>query len=135
MLRIAAIVSLAALAVAGLATAGSSAPIRTVAVVKLGAARAPARYGTRDCIAYPRTCVNGAGRVEVTYLVSGRVPARPVMGTILTDTNCQADSYGVSHCLNRIRLAGGRTLTVRHDHSMMNDPCLAPGEHVRVVPA
>jgi hypothetical protein len=134
MLRIAVLAALTSLVVAGFAAATPTG-MRTIAVVKQGARHAPARYGTRDCIAYPRSCVNGAGRVEVVYLVSGHVPARPQLGTVLTDTNCQADSYGVSHCMNRIRLANGRMMTVRHDHSMMNDPCLAPGEHVRVVAA
>jgi len=52
------------------------------------------------------------------------------MGVVLTDDRCQADSTGVSHCLNTIRLTSGRTITVRHPHRMMDVACLAPGEHV-----
>ena len=106
--------------------------VRTVLVVPQGLRFAPRTVGRRDCIAYPRDCVNGVGGLEVAYAVSGAPPARTQIGTVLTDTNCQADSYGISHCLNRIRLTGGRVLTVRHDHSMMNDPCLVTGERVRV---
>lgn len=50
----------------------------------------------------------------------------------MTDTNCAADRNGISHCSNILRLTSGRTITVRHDHSMMNDPCLSPGEHVLI---
>jgi hypothetical protein len=106
--------------------------IRTVLVVPHGARFAPKTVGRRDCIAYPRSCVNGIAGIEVAYAVIGKPPARTQAGTVLTDTNCQADSYGISHCTNRIRLASGRVMTVRHDHSMMNDPCLSPGEHVLV---
>jgi hypothetical protein len=106
--------------------------IRTVVVVPQGARFAPRTAGRRDCIAYPRSCVNGIAGIEVAYAVSGMPPTRTQTGKVLTDTNCQPDSYGISHCTNRIRLASGRVITVRHDHSMMNDPCLSPGERVRV---
>jgi hypothetical protein len=53
---------------------------------------------------------------------------------VLTDTRCAADAQGVSHCLNRMRLADGATITVRHDHRMMDMPCLSPGEHVTLTP-
>jgi hypothetical protein len=106
--------------------------IRTVLVVSQGARFAPRTVGRRDCIAYPRDCVNGVAGIDVAYSINGTPPTRIQLGTVLTDTNCQPDSYGISHCTNRIRLADGHVLTVRHDHSMMNDPCLSPGEHVRV---
>jgi hypothetical protein len=140
MLRTAAVTSLAALLVLCAATvarpatvpAAQARGVRTVLVVPEGARFAPRTVGRRDCIAYPRDCVNGVAGIEVAYAVSGKTSTHAQMGTVLTDTNCQADSYGISHCMNRIRLAGGRVLAVRHDHSMMNDPCLAPGERVRV---
>src|SRR6266545_4578857 len=117
-------------AVANAYAAGSA--MRTVLVVPHGAKHAPRSVGTRDCLAYPRTCVNGAGGVELAYAVTGTAPARTQVARVLTDTNCQADGNGISHCLNKLRLASGRTITVRHDHLMMNDPCLAPGERVLV---
>lgn len=64
--------------------------------------------------------------------ISGRIPGRPEGGTVLTDEDCAPDARGISRCVNRIRLASGRTLSVRHPHRMMEVPCLSPGELVRV---
>jgi len=89
---------------------------------------------TRDCIRRPRTCVNGVGGRELVYLTKGQMPPRATTATVLTDTFCAADRNGISHCNNILRLASGRRITVRHDHSMMNDPCLSPGERARVRP-
>ena len=66
--------------------------------------------------------MNGIGGRELVYLIKGRMPALATTGTILTNTGCS----------NILRLASGSRITVRHDHSMMNDPCLSPGERVRV---
>jgi hypothetical protein len=140
MRRTLAVTSLAALLSLGAATVARPATVvtaqargvRTLLVVPEGFRFAPRTVGRRDCIAYPRNCVNGVAGIEVAYAISGKPSARSQIGTVLTDTNCRPDSYGVSHCTNKIRLAGGRVLTVRHDHSMMNDPCLAPGERVHV---
>jgi len=106
---------------------------RTV-LVAAGAAVLPKTrfYALRDCLGNPTTCVNGAEGVVLTYTVSGRVPRSAATATVLTDGNCEPDRYGVSHCLNKLRLDGGETLVVRHDHNMGNDPCLAPGERVAV---
>ncbi len=122
------------LVAAAAALSAPAARLRTVLVVPQGMRQAPpdAHVGGRDCRRYPRTCANGVGGVELAYAVRGAPPARTTLGTVLTDTNCDADRYGVSHCLNWIRLDGGRRILVRHDHSMMNDPCLNPGERVRV---
>lgn len=68
-------------------------------------------------------------------LVEGRMPAAPTKGTVLSDEDCAADAQGVSNCLNRIRLADGAEIAVRHPHRMSDVPCFAPGEPVRVVPA
>lgn len=87
---------------------------------------------TRDCLNRARTCVNGVGGLELVYLTKGTMPRRPTKATVLTDTDCAPDRNGVSHCSNILRLASGRRITVRHDHKMMNDPCLSPGERVRV---
>ena len=53
-------------------------------------------------------------------------------GIVLSDDQCQPDGIGISHCFNRIRLASGTTITVRHPHDMTQVACLAPGEHVAV---
>lgn len=89
-------------------------------------------YELRDCLGRPTTCVNGAKGIVLTYALAGAAPRRPAGATVITDENCEPDRYGISHCLNRLRLDGGRRLVVRHDHSMANDPCLAPGERVIV---
>jgi hypothetical protein len=77
----------------------------------------------------------GAGaKVTQVRLLKGSVGHR-VRATVLTDTRCDPDVRGVSHCLNRVRLAGGAVVTVVHDHRMMDMPCLSPGEHVTLSPA
>lgn len=74
------------------------------------------------------------GRLHA-FFVSGRMPGGPSAATVLTDEDCAPDRRGVSRCLNRLQLASGRTLAVRHPHSMMEVPCLSPGERVSVRPA
>ena len=53
-------------------------------------------------------------------------------GVVLSDDQCQPDTNGISHCVNKIRLASGETITVRHPHDMAKVACLGPGEHVAV---
>jgi len=111
----------------------TGAPQRTVYIAKsVRSLPQTTLVRTRDCMRHPRSCVNGAGGLELVYLTRGRMPTTATTATVLTDTNCAADRNGISHCSNILRLASGRRITVRHDHSMMNDPCLTPGERVRV---
>jgi hypothetical protein len=65
-------------------------------------------------------------------LIAGTLPKGATTATVLTDEDCAPDQHGVSHCRNQLRLAGGRTITVRHPHRMMDVPCMTPGEDVRV---
>jgi hypothetical protein len=65
-------------------------------------------------------------------LLEGRLPAGAVTATVLTDEDCAADADGVSHCRNKLRLSGGKTIEVRHPHRMHQVPCMTPGEVVRV---
>ncbi len=67
-------------------------------------------------------------------LVGGTMPTAPVQATVLTDAECQPDARGISRCLNRLRLRDGSELGVRHPHDMAMVPCLAPGEHVLLLP-
>ncbi len=67
-------------------------------------------------------------------LVGGTMPSATVQATVLSDEECQPDAQGVSHCLNRLRLADGSEIQVRHPHDMTVVPCLAPGEHVTLEP-
>ena len=77
-----------------------------------------------------RATTNGG----VLHRVSGAEMTPPTIARVLTDTNCQADAQGISHCLNELGLAGGRTVLVRHDHNMSVVPCLTPGTFIRIVP-
>ncbi len=63
-------------------------------------------------------------------LEKGTLPEGPVVGTVLTDEDCMPDQQGISHCRNVVRLAGGKTIVLRHPHEMQKVPCLAPGEKV-----
>ncbi len=63
-------------------------------------------------------------------LVKGQIPGGTVKATVLSDENCAPDEQGISHCLNRVRLPDGQTVTVRHPHNMNDVPCLVPGEKV-----
>jgi hypothetical protein len=60
----------------------------------------------------------------------GTLPSGTVKATVLSDENCEPDAQGISHCRNRVRLASGQTLTLRHPHDMNKVPCLAPGEKI-----
>ena len=75
------------------------------------------------------------GRRLHALRVKGSIPKDAMAATVVTDEECAPDAEGVSHCINRLRLAGGRMLVVRHPHRMMDVPCLSPGEHVMVRPA
>ena len=67
-------------------------------------------------------------------LIEGRLPKTPMMGEVLTDTECTPDANMISRCRNEMRLANGETIVVRHPHDMRHIPCLAPGEQVQLVP-
>lgn len=88
----------------------------------------------RDCVAQPKTCDNGKDGINIAYTDGDAIPDGPVRGRVLSDTACEPDAHGASHCLNGIRLEGGRIITVRNDHRLANEPCLAPGERVLIVP-
>lgn len=78
-------------------------------------------------------CRNGEGGIDVVVLVSGTLPVTPMAATVLTDTDCMPDQYGISHCLNTLRLADRTLIKVRHDHNMRLFPCLTQGEQVQIV--
>ena len=67
-------------------------------------------------------------------LERGTMPDRPMMAEVVTDTDCAPDAQMISRCRNVMRLADGRQIVLRHPHDMTRIPCLAPGEHVRVMP-
>jgi hypothetical protein len=71
------------------------------------------------------------GAVPVT-LVEGTLPPDALYARVVTDEDCAPDAAGVSHCLNRLAVAGTE-VAVRHHHRMHDVPCLSPGEVVRLV--
>ena len=77
---------------------------------------------------------NGAGGQRLLKVRQGNAPAAglKVTGTVLTDTNCDPDALGLSHCHNVIDLGGGRSIEVENTHIMSTHPCLAPGQRITV---
>jgi hypothetical protein len=67
-------------------------------------------------------------------LEAGAMPREPMLGEVLTDTDCAPDAAMVSRCRNELRLRDGSTIVLRHPHDMSRVPCLAPGEQALVVP-
>lgn len=76
--------------------------------------------------------VKSEQRFMMSDLRQGELPAGASLATVLTDTNCEPDAQGVSHCLNELQLESGR-VTVQHHHAMMEVPCMSPGEQVNVI--
>lgn len=122
----------AALGLRAWPAAGSPHQMRTVLVIGGGGSPAVPEVAQRLCRA-SAPCLNGAGGIDVTVLLAGVAPRGPTQAIVLTDRNCMTDAYGISHCRNTLRLQGGQTITVRHDHDMQRYPCLTSGETVRVV--
>ncbi len=114
-------------------TARSVRPVGRLVVVASGTVPSTPKLAERNCLRSP-DCRNGAGGTELVQFVKGTVPLSVQSGRVLTDESCSPDQYGISHCLNEVELANGTTLVVRHNHNMMNDPCLSPGEQIRVEP-
>lgn len=75
---------------------------------------------------------NEAGYL-MTNLRSGQIPKGATTAEVLTDTNCEPDADGVSHCLNDLQI-GNVIVTVQHHHQMHSVPCLSPGETVTLMP-
>jgi len=68
----------------------------------------------------------------MTSLVSGQLPAGAMQAIVRTDSNCQPDRDGISHCLNELAI-GSTTIVVRHHHRMSEVSCLTPGETVNIL--
>ena len=114
-------------------TAKTVRPVGRLVVVASGTLPSDPKVAERNCLRSP-DCRNGAGGTVLVQLVKGKVPLSVQSGRVLTDESCTPDKYGISHCLNKVEFANGETLVVRHNHNMMNDPCLSPGERIRVEP-
>ena len=71
-----------------------------------------------------------APRLLTGRLERGSMPPAGTIATVVTDTGCTPETFGVSRCPNELRLEVGATIVVRHPHRMAEVPCLAPGEQV-----
>lgn len=74
---------------------------------------------------------NEAGYL-MTNLRAGQIPEGATEAKVLTDTNCEPDADGISHCLNDLQI-GTVIVTVQHHHQMDRVPCLSPGEIVKLM--
>ena len=134
-------VALLALAVAVVYAQGSSRahlakvvkPAGRLVVIATGAVPSVPKVTERDCLSSSQ-CQNGLDGTVLVQLVKGTAPMDTQIATVLTDQNCTPDEQGISHCLNEVKMANGSTLVLRDNHNMMNDPCLSPGERIRVEP-
>ena len=77
---------------------------------------------------------NGAGGRRVLQIYRGEAPpvGERVVGTVKSDTNCDPDALGLSHCHNIIDFGNGRSIETVNTHNMPVHPCLAPGDRVSV---
>ena len=69
------------------------------------------------------------GRYLLQVLQGSALKAgEPVTGTVKSDTDCDADAAGLSHCHNIIELANGTRITVINTHNMHRNRCLGDGD-------
>ncbi|MBI4291123.1 MAG: hypothetical protein HY661_06570 [Betaproteobacteria bacterium] len=75
---------------------------------------------------------NGRGGQYLLKVVQGRALAKrkSATGTVKSDSNCDIDAQGLSHCNNTIELADGSRITVIDTHNMHRNRCLQPGERI-----
>ena len=75
---------------------------------------------------------NGRDGRYLLQVLQGSAPkaGEPVTGTVKSDTDCDADAAGVSHCHNIIELANGTRITVINTHNMHRNRCLGAGDLV-----
>ena len=75
---------------------------------------------------------NGRDGRYLLQVIQGRAPnaGKTVVGTVTSDTDCDADAEGLSHCHNTIDLAGGGKITVIDTHQMHSYRCLGAGDKI-----
>jgi len=73
---------------------------------------------------------NGQNGRYVLQLERGR-PLRAgwrVAGIVTSDTDCNPDARGLSHCRNAVELSNGGRIVVINTHQMSRNRCLKPGD-------
>lgn len=76
---------------------------------------------------------NGRNNQYAVNIISGKLNTKTA-GKVLTDTDCDADSKGVSRCKSKIKLANGNVIKVISPHNMKYYRCFNIGETVNVIP-
>lgn len=73
---------------------------------------------------------NGGDGRYLLQIIKGDAPKtrKAVIGTVTSDTDCDADAEGLSHCHNTIKLANGSEITVIDSHNMHRNRCLGAGD-------
>ena len=73
---------------------------------------------------------NGQGGHYLLQIIDGVTPQTgvTVTGKVASDTHCEPDTQGLSHCHNILDLAQGTHITVIDTHLMSRNRCLKPGE-------
>ena len=76
----------------------------------------------------------GSGGRYLLQVVKGQLPnpGKPITGTVTSDTNCDADVQGLSHCNNNITLPNGSEILVIDTHNMHRNRCLGPGDQLKL---
>jgi len=75
---------------------------------------------------------NGRGGRYLLQVIEGRVPkaGKSASGIVTSDTDCDADAEGLSHCHNIIEFPNGSRITVIDTHNMHVNPCMSPGDRI-----
>ena len=71
---------------------------------------------------------NGSDGRYVLQVIQGR--ARSGTATVKSDTDCDPDAQGLSHCHNNLKLANGTQITVINSHNMHQFRCLGEGDQL-----
>jgi len=74
------------------------------------------------------------GRYLLQVLQGSALKAgKRIAGTVKTDTDCDIDAEGPSHCHNIIGLEGGSRITVIDTHNMHRYRCLGAGDKLSLI--
>jgi len=73
---------------------------------------------------------NGRDGRYLLQVIKGDAPKtrKTVIGTVTSDTDCDADAEGLSHCHNTIKMPNGSEITVIDTHNMHQNRCLGAGD-------
>ena len=78
---------------------------------------------------------NGRDGRYLLQVLHGSAPetGKRITGTVKSDTDCDIDAEGLSHCHNVIELANGSRITVIDTHNMHRYRCLGEGDRLTLI--